>query len=169
MSAAPALDRVPLRLVPAPMPAVAARRSRFRTRLAYLLADLLLVNVGFILAFYLRYELRLWPESAEFVDAPLSAYYLAQAVLVVVALGVFARRGLYRLRRSQQWLDEVGVIVAGTTLAISILVMVFYIFRPGITSRAMLFYAWGTSIVLLGGFRLVVRSIIAQRRRQGIG
>ena len=170
MSAVTAPERVPLRLVPSEtrVPA-AARRSRFRTRLAYLLADLLLVNLGFVLAFYLRYELRLWPESAEFVDAPLSAYYLAQAVLVVVALGVFARRGLYRLRRSQQWLDDVGVIVAGTTLAVSILVMVFYLFRPGITSRAMLFYAWGGIIVLLSGFRLVVRWVIAHRRRIGIG
>ena len=171
MSAATAPERVPLRLVPAAtgLPATNARRSRFRTRLAFFLADLGLVNLGFILAFYLRYELRLWPESAEFVDAPLSAYYLAQAVLAVVALGVFARRGLYRLRRSQQWLDEVGIIVAGTTLAISILVMVFYIFRPGITSRAMLFYAWVGIIALLSGFRLVVRWVVAQRRKQGIG
>src|SRR5687768_2748136 len=115
MSAATAEERVAaLRLVPTSAPADLARRSRFRHRLAFLLADLLLVNVGFVLAFYLRYELRLWPESAEFVDAPLSAYYLAQAVLVLVSLGVFARRGLYRLKRSQQWLDEVGVIVAGT-------------------------------------------------------
>ncbi|HET7770318.1 MAG TPA: hypothetical protein VFN74_16205, partial [Chloroflexota bacterium] len=122
MSAATAPERVPLRIVPPPAtaPVATARRARFRTRLAFLLTDLALVNIGFILAFYLRYELRLWPESAEFVDAPLSAYTLAQFVLVVVALGVFARRGLYRLRRSQQWLDDVGIIVAGTTLAISI-------------------------------------------------
>jgi exopolysaccharide biosynthesis polyprenyl glycosylphosphotransferase len=146
-----------------------ARRSRFKTRMAYFLTDLLLVNLGFVLAFYLRYELRLWPESAEFVDAPLSAYTLAQIVLVGVTLTVFARRGLYRLSRSQHFLDDVGIIVAGTTLAVSILVMVFYIFRPGITSRAMLFYAWGAIVVLLGGFRGVVRWIIARRRKQGLG
>ncbi|HEU5317413.1 MAG TPA: sugar transferase, partial [Chloroflexota bacterium] len=145
------------------------RRSRFTTRLAYFIADLILVNVGFVLAFYLRYELRLWPESAEFVDAPLSAYSLAQAVLVGVTLTVFARRGLYRLSRSQQWLDEVGIIVAGTTLAVSILVMVFYLFRPGITSRAMLFYAWVGIVVLLSGFRAVVHWVVAHRRKRGLG
>ncbi|MGI8423110.1 MAG: sugar transferase, partial [Chloroflexota bacterium] len=42
-------------------------------------------------------------------------------------------------------------------------------FRPGITSRAMLFYAWGAIILLLSGFRVVVRWVIAQRRRRGIG
>jgi exopolysaccharide biosynthesis polyprenyl glycosylphosphotransferase len=151
----------------------AARRARKRNRswvkLAYLLADLALVNAGFVLAWYLRYELRLWPETSEFVDAPYSAYLLAQALLVVVAMTVFTRRGLYRLRRATQWLDEVGIIVAGTTMAVAILVMVFYVFRPGITSRAMLFYAWVAIIVLLSGFRLALRWIIGQRRRRGIG
>jgi len=167
----PPLPHLPaLRAVPRTAGAVAAAsRSRFRRRLAFLLADVLLVNAGFVLAFVVRYELRLWPETSEFVDAPFSAYYLAQAVLVGVAISVFARRGLYRLRRSTQWLDEVGTIVAGTTLAVSILVMVFYLFRPGITSRAMLFYAWGAIVILLSGMRLVVRWAVAQRRRRGIG
>ncbi|HET7769308.1 MAG TPA: sugar transferase, partial [Chloroflexota bacterium] len=31
------------------------------------------------------------------------------------------------------------------------------------------FYAWGAIILLLSGFRLVVRWVVAQRRRQGIG
>jgi exopolysaccharide biosynthesis polyprenyl glycosylphosphotransferase len=142
---------------------------RFRSRLALLVADLFLINLGFIFAFYLRYELRLWPETAEFVDAPFRAYYLAQLLLVAVALTVFARRGLYRLRRATQWLDEVGTIVSGTTLAVSILVMVFYVFRPGITSRAMLFYAWVAIIVLLSVFRLALRWFISHRRRRGEG
>lgn len=145
------------------------QRSKFRRRLAFLCLDVLLLNAGFALAWYVRYELRLWPETSEFVDAPYTAYLLAQALLVGVAVTVFARRGLYQLKRSTQWLDEVGTILTGTTLAISILVMVFYIFRPGITSRAMLFYAWIAIIVLLSASRAGVRWIVAQRRRRGVG
>jgi exopolysaccharide biosynthesis polyprenyl glycosylphosphotransferase len=147
----------------------ARQRSRSWTKLAYLVADLVLVNAGFALAWFARYELRLWPETSEFVDAPYSAYLLAQALLVAVAMTMFARRGLYRLRRATQWLDEVGIVVAGTTMSVAILVMVFYVFRPGITSRAMLFYAWIAIIVLLSGFRLVVRWVIDRRRRRGVG
>ncbi len=147
----------------------AASTSRFRVRLALLLADCLLIHVGFLLAYELRYEWRLWPEQAEFFDAPFSAYYLAEAVLLVVLLAVVAQRGLYRMRRSTGWLDEVGIILNGTTIGISLLVMVFYIFRPGVTSRAMLFYAWVAITVLLSAFRLVVRWIVTQRRKRGIG
>ncbi|MBI3970310.1 MAG: undecaprenyl-phosphate glucose phosphotransferase [Chloroflexi bacterium] len=151
----------------------AARRNsalrRLGARLAFFCADLLLINFGFLLAFWLRYELRLWPEQGEFFDAPFSAYYLAEALLVTVLVGVFAQRGLYRLRRTMQWLDEVGIIAAGTTVAVSSLVMVFYLFRPGVTSRAMLFYAWISIIVLLSAYRLAVRSVVAHRRRRGIG
>src|SRR5919197_1390231 len=82
---------------------------------------------------------------------------------------VFAQRGLYRLKRTTQWLDEVGTIVTGTTVAISLLVMVFFVFRPGVTSRAMLFYAWVAIIVLLSALRLAVRGVIAHRRRRGQG
>ena len=125
-------------------------RSRLRTRLAAFCADALLIHLGFIVAFWLRYEMRLIPaDTGEFFDAAFSAYYLAEAVLMVVALTVFARRGLYQLKRTTQWLDEVGTIATGVTVAVAVLVMVFYVFRPGVTLRAMLFYAWLLIIVFL--------------------
>lgn len=146
-----------------------ARNAKLRAQIAFLAADFSLINLGFLLAYWLRYDLRVWPGQTEFYDAPLSAYFIAQALLVTVLLTVFARRGLYRLKRTTQWLDEVGIIISGTTLGISILVMVFFLFRPGFTSRAMLFYAWLAIIILLSAMRLGVRSVIAQRRRAGVG
>jgi exopolysaccharide biosynthesis polyprenyl glycosylphosphotransferase len=147
----------------------AATTAKWRVRLWLAGADAMLIGAGFLLAYWLRYQLRLWPDSGEFYDAPFSAYYLALALLIGVAMTSFAQRGLYRLRRSTQWLDEVGIIIAGTTVAVSILVMIFYIFRPGITSRAMLFYAWLGIIILLSVTRLVIRWVIAARRRRGYG
>jgi exopolysaccharide biosynthesis polyprenyl glycosylphosphotransferase len=145
-------------------------RSRLRTRLAAFFADALLIHLGFIAAFWLRYELRLIPaDTGEFFDAAFSAYYLAEAVLMVVALTVFARRGLYQLKRTTQWLDEVETIATGVTVAVAVLVMVFYVFRPGVTSRAMLFYAWLLIIVFLALARLVGRWVTARRRQRGIG
>lgn len=144
-------------------------RARFRARLAYLAADIVLLHLGFLLAYLLRYEWRLWFGQAEFFDAPFSAYFLAEAVLLVVVLGIFARRGLYRLKRTTQWLDEVGIITTGATFGISVLVMVFYLFRPGVTSRAMLFYSWILIMGLLSLFRLGARLVVAERRKRGIG
>jgi exopolysaccharide biosynthesis polyprenyl glycosylphosphotransferase len=148
----------------------ARAHSRLRTRLAAFVVDVLLIHLGFVLAFWLRYELRAIPaDMGEFYDAPFSAYHLAEALLMGVALTVFARRGLYKLKRTTQWLDEVATIVSGTTLAVAVLVMIFYLFRPGVTSRALLFYAWAAIIVLLSAARLVGRWAAARRRRRGIG
>jgi exopolysaccharide biosynthesis polyprenyl glycosylphosphotransferase len=146
-----------------------ARSSKLRMRLAFFAGDLLLINAGFLLAYWLRYDLRLWPEQSEFFDAPLRSYFLAQTLLVAVLLVDFARRGLYRLKRTTAWLDEVGTIVSGTTVGVAVLVMVFFVFRPGVTSRAMLFYAWVAVIILLSALRLAVRWVVAHRRRRGIG
>ncbi len=160
---APAPDVRPRRLTRA------ARNSKFWLRLAFLASDCVLIHLGFLVAYWLRYELRLWPEQSEFFDAPFSAYYLAEGVLLAVLLTVVTRRGLYRLRRSTGWLDEVGTILNGTTIGVSVLVMVFYIFRPGVTSRAMLVYAWLAVTALLSLFRLGVRTVVEERRKRGIG
>lgn len=143
--------------------------ARLRMKFALLGVDFVLLNLSFLLAYWLRYDLRLWPETAEFYDAPLSAYTTAQAIFVVTALVVMLRQGLYRLRRTTQWLDEVGIVMSGVTIALSALVIVFFLVRPGVTSRAMLLYLWGASIVLLGAFRLIVRWELARRRRNGVG
>ena len=160
---AAAAIRLPRRLTRAP------RNSKFWIRLAYLAADCVLIHLGFFIAFKLRYDWRLSPEQGEFFDAPFSAYYLAEAVLLAVLLAVVTRRGLYRLKRGTGWLDEVGIIVNGSTIAIAVLVMVFYIFRPGVTSRVMLFYAWVTVTALMSVMRLGVRWGIARQRKRGIG
>jgi exopolysaccharide biosynthesis polyprenyl glycosylphosphotransferase len=146
-----------------------AVRAKLRARLAYFVGDVILIHFGFLLAYWLRYELRLWPELGEFFDAPFSAYYLAEGVLLAVVLSVFAQRGLYRLKRTTQWLDEAGIIFFGSTAGISVLVMVFYLFRPGVTSRAMLFYAWVIIMAVLSLERLAIRLVLAQRRKRGIG
>ena len=143
--------------------------ARLRTKFALLGADFALLNVSFLLAYWLRYDLRLWPETAEFYDAPLSAYATAQAIFVVTALVVMLRQGLYRLRRTTQWLDEIGMVMSGVTIALSALVIVFFLVRPGVTSRAMLAYLWGASIVILSASRLIVRWVVARRRRDGVG
>jgi len=154
-------------------PAEAARvptnGSRLRTKLALLATDFAILNIAFLVAYWLRYDLRLWPETAEFFDAPLSSYFTAQTVFVGLSLVMVLRLGLYRLKRTTQWLDEVGMIANAVTIAISVLVIIFFLLRPGVTSRAMLAYVWVGSIGLLSTFRLVLRWIISRRRRAGIG
>lgn len=152
---------------PAPRETIGVQRLGAKS--ALLVIDVLLLNCSFLLAYWVRYDLRLWPETNEFYDAPLSAYTTAQVIYVGVAILVALRGGLYRLRRTTQWLDEVGTIISAVTFAISALVIIFFLVRPGVTSRAMLAYLAISSVVILALFRLSVRWVIARRRRAGIG
>ena len=155
-----------------PRPPPASRRvsARLLPVLGLLVGDIVLANLAFVLSYWVRYDLR-WapPVGSEFVDVPLSNYTGPQILVTAILIAVFLWRGLYRQRRSRQWLDEVASIVTGSTFGFSTLIVLFFILRPeiGIYSRTMILYPWLGVVVLLSAFRLVVRTVIAWRRRRG--
>ena len=158
---------------PRPPPAPQAPRrvpARLLLVLGLLVGDIALANLAFVLAYWVRYDLR-WapPLGSEFVDVPLGNYTGPQILVTAILVAVFLLRGLYRQRRSRQWLDEVASIVTGSTFGFSTLIVLFFILRPeiGIYSRTMILYPWLGVVVLLSVFRLVVRTVIAWRRRRG--
>ena len=158
---------------PRPPPAPQAPRrvpARLLLVLGLLVGDIALANLAFVLAYWVRYDLR-WapPVGSEFVDVPLGNYTGPQILVTAILVAVFLWRGLYRQRRSRQWLDEVASIVTGSTFGFSTLIVLFFILRPeiGIYSRTMILYPWLGVVVLLSAFRLVVRTVIAWRRRRG--
>ena len=126
-----------------PRPPQAPRRvsTRLLPVLGLLIGDVVLANLAFVLSYWVRYDLR-WapPVGSEFVDVPLSNYTGPQILVTAILIAVFLWRGLYRQRRSRQWLDEVASIVTGSTFGFSTLIVLFFILRPeiGIYSRTMI-------------------------------
>ncbi len=131
--------------------------------------DAILINIGFALAWWARYELQLGPEVAEENYVTLDAYYLIQLALTIILLVVFKLQGLYEQKSRTGWMDATGVIVSSTTVGIAIMIVAVFGFRPYAFSRLAFLYVWFSIIVLLSLLRLVKMQIRDYLRRRGVG
>jgi exopolysaccharide biosynthesis polyprenyl glycosylphosphotransferase len=133
------------------------------------IVDALLINLAFFLAWYARYRLELGAEVAAENYLEWSTYSSIELALTAVLLVVFRLQGLYRLRRGVTWVDEMGVVVNSTLIAIAVMIVgVFYI-RPFGLSRLIFIFAAIGIVVLLGLARLAARVYRAHQRRRGRG
>ena len=131
--------------------------------------DVLLVFIAFGMAYVLRYDLQLIrpvidPTRAEF--APYLPYAACYAFLLFVN---YQSNQLYRNFRGRSLSEEVTIIVNGVTIATVILLAMFFLIQPLITSRLMLVYVAALTVLLLAFVRVVRRIVLAQLRAKGIG
>lgn len=133
------------------------------------LGDIILIIVAFALAYWIRYEAQ-WIVPVDEVNfVPLDAYTGAVILLILLLPISYKIEGVYDQRREASWLDEVYAILSGTLIAIAALVFFFFYFRPQAYSRLMLVYLFLLVLVLVSLSRLVLRTILGQLRRRGIG
>ncbi len=136
---------------------------------AMVLVDIVLINVAFALAYWIRYEAQ-WIVPVDEVNYnPFDAYggvILLLSLLLPIAYKV---EGVYDQRREATWLDEVYAIFSGTLIGIAVLVFLFFYVRPLVYSRLMLFYLFVLIVTLVSLSRLVLRIVLGRLRRRGIG
>lgn len=133
------------------------------------LADVLLINVAFGLAYYTRYELRILREIAAENYLPLSAYPLQELSVTLILLIVFALEGLYDRRRPNSWFEDVYTIAKGTFIGIATMIVIVFMAQPFFYSRLIFVYTGVFTVILLAGVRLVGRVARGQLRRRGVG
>lgn len=133
------------------------------------LTDVLLINLGFAMAYWLRYRLQWFRAVGEAYYAPFQRYIPFAVVLTILLLLIYWSAGVYRQRRGSSWFDEVYAILNGTTTGIVFLVFIAYFYRPLAYSRLIFLYAGGFIVALLGLGRLGKAWLWAHIRRQGIG
>ncbi|MCS6836460.1 MAG: sugar transferase [Anaerolineae bacterium] len=128
-----------------------------------------LVVAAFVVAYIVRYD---WQVVRPVIDPSRSSFgpYLPFVVIYYALLLLsFQGNGLYRNLRGRTWWEELGIIINSTMVATVILLALFFIFQPLVTSRLMLVYVAALTIVFLGGARLARRAILAHLRTKGIG
>lgn len=139
-------------------------------KLAVIAGDAVLVNLAFILAHIIRYDLQWFrPVLDPSYDTPLSEYAPFMAVLTVLLLLSFRLSGVYEMRRGRSWLDTMYAVVGATTTAIIIMVLVVYVYRPVFYSRLIFLYTNILIVILIGAFRLTLEIITGRLRARGIG
>jgi exopolysaccharide biosynthesis polyprenyl glycosylphosphotransferase len=134
-----------------------------------LLTDVILINVAFALAYYIRYELHLLREVAAENYVPFSAYPLQEISLTAILLLVFALEGLYSRRRPNSWFEDVYTIAKGTFFGIAMMIVIVFIAQPFFYSRLIFVYTGVFTVILLAVARLAGRVMRSRLRRRGIG
>jgi exopolysaccharide biosynthesis polyprenyl glycosylphosphotransferase len=142
-----------------------------RTRsLAFtVLLDVILINLSFAFAYYLRYQLELFVPVADAFFAPYTAYLPFQFSYTALELIFLALDGVYTPRRGGGWLTEVYRIANATTTVGIILFAAIFILLPLVYSRVLILEAVLLTIALLGGARGARRVVEAQLRKRGVG
>jgi len=142
-----------------------------RVRGAFLIiaGDVVLINLAFLLAYYVRYQLQLFRPVADPNNAPFNAYIPVQAAYTVLMLLFLALDGVYRRRREGGWFDELYRIANATTTAVVILIAGTFIVQPLVYSRLLPIEVGILTIVLLSAARVARYYVAAELRKRGIG
>lgn len=133
-------------------------------------SDVVLINVAFLLAYYLRYRLQLFRPVDPAFDNPPNVYIPFAIVLTLLLIGAFRLDGVYVPRRLSLWLDQMWLIVRSTMMAILLMIgITFFYYQPFFYSRLIFLYDSILIVVLLGLGRLGWGIVLGQLRKRGVG
>jgi FlaA1/EpsC-like NDP-sugar epimerase len=138
--------------------------------IAVAILDVLLINLAFIIAYWLRYDLQWFAavDAANFVSY--RVFIPISITLTVLLLGIYKLNGVYDQRRGASWFDEVYRLMTGTATAIIVMIFaIVFFFQPFFYSRLVFFYAGVLITVLLSASRLAKRMTRNYLRKKGLG
>jgi exopolysaccharide biosynthesis polyprenyl glycosylphosphotransferase len=155
---------------------LAVRRERRVAVLGLYLWDLVLIFVGFVLAYAMRYSVE-WPAPLRLVFAEVATAnfvdffaFLPITLLLMAVLSVlFVTKGLYRDPRGGRLFDRIGIIISGTMTGIAVLIVFVFLYKPFYYSRLIFAIAGLNIIVLLSTWRLLCAGGQQWLWAQGIG
>lgn len=131
--------------------------------------DVALAFLLFGTAYILRYDLQIIRPVYDPLERGFGPYIPFAAVYAVLIWMNFQRNGLYRNIAGRAWLEEVYLIASSVAVSIVIVLAMFFILQPLVTSRLMLIYVAALTLIASALSRLIRRWILAYLRQQGLG
>jgi exopolysaccharide biosynthesis polyprenyl glycosylphosphotransferase len=138
--------------------------------LAVGVTDVLLINLAFAIAYWLRYDLQWFAAVDEAYSVSYQSFIPISLTLTLLLLGIYKLSGVYDQPRRATWFDEVYLLLTSTATGIILMVfgiVVFY--RPLFFSRLVFFDAGVLIVLLLSISRLVRRMVRNYLRKRGLG
>ncbi len=148
---------------------VPQRRDLYMPKWFWPALDVVLVFAAFALAYYTRYELQLIRPVFDGYRAGFDPYLPFTAIFALLLLLHAQGNSLYKTVRGRSWFEEIYSLGNGITMATVVVLGLYFLFQPLVTSRLMLFYAAVICLVLLSVVRLARRIAQAYLRTKGIG
>ncbi len=129
------------------------RQNASPIRLITFLVDLLLINLAFVFAHRVRYDLQ-FPQPILTYHS-LSDYGLQQLLLNGLLLFTFWRQKVWRRRRGEFWIDEVGRVINATALGMALIIIYVFVVFPPAFSR----FFWALVPLFIVFFLAVARLV----------
>jgi exopolysaccharide biosynthesis polyprenyl glycosylphosphotransferase len=144
------------------------RRRRWKTILRAI-ADIFCINLVFILAYLMRYNLQLGKEVLEENQVPLGYYWVSQLVFTLIFFLALQFKGFYRINRTTTLLDQLGIIASSAAYSVLAIIVLVFIFQPPASSRLMYLFLFPLACVILGAQRLIVWRVRRSLVMRGLG
>ena len=131
--------------------------------------DVLLINLAFVLSYWVRYDLQLFRAVDPAFDVPYAVYLPFALIFTALLIFVYRQQGVYRLRRQLSWIDEFYAIISATATGTIIMIVLIFLYRAAFYSRAIFLYTGLFTIFFLGLSRLLKVITLRAMRRKGVG
>ncbi len=136
-------------------------------KIIVLLTDFLTINLAFVIFFKLRVE------SGWFRLLITPEFFIPLFIIYFYWLIIFMFIGMYRTWFAASRFDEISTLFKASFFGIFILFIIIFVddYLHGVASanRILIFIYWGLFLVLVGGGRLVIRSVQRNLLIKGIG
>ncbi len=139
--------------------------SKRKIRFITIASDVFLLNVGFALAYLIRYQWQ-WFRSISFFE-PYTDYLGQQAALVLLLVLTYSQMGVWQRRRGEAWLDEAARVLYATAAGIGLMVVLTFFVQPTPFSRLLFFWAFVVIVALISLARLLRRWLLSLFYQQG--
>jgi len=131
--------------------------------------DLVVINVAFVLAYWLRYPIGFPSRVPAENYVPLRNFLPAELLLTVILAIILPYTGLYRRTRGTPLTAKFSAIFNGTTVSVGLLIVTSYLSRLYAESRGLYLIAWGLIIVLVALNKMLFGALRTWLHRRGVG
>lgn len=144
-----------------------ARRQRWETS-ALVLLDMSAIVLGFLLAYWVRYVLRIGLGREVLFFTPLATFRSTISLLLVSTLALLWLKGSYNQPRNATWLSQLGTLTSSVLTAVGLTIIITFLYDPfAISSRLIYAYTLVLTILLLALGRFLIGRWRRWHWRQG--
>ncbi|MDQ7030921.1 MAG: hypothetical protein Q9O62_14690 [Ardenticatenia bacterium] len=142
-------------------------RSHRLARFGLMAVDVVLINVAFAVAYWMRYVQEWGGQVDPAYRVPYTQYVPVAAVLTALLLVTLTIEGVYNRRRGVSFFEELYAILNATTTSVVLMIAIFFFYRPYSYSRLIFAYVAALTVLFLGTARLIERLVRHQLRKRG--
>ncbi|MCD4760979.1 sugar transferase, partial [bacterium] len=144
------------------------KKADFITNIALVPVDFILVLLAAISAYYLRFSETISELRAVFYEMPFTDYFALVLKVAVFAIIIFGLSGFYTMK-SKKLARELPQIITGVSTVVIFLVLAIFWKRELFSSRFIIIFSWGLTIIYLFIARIFIFGIRNLFFKKGLG